>query len=101
MTGLVLRFLRQSIVAGADVARRALDPRLPLRPGVIAYPVQLEPGATRNTFCTLSSLLPGTLPAGSDALLVHCLDIGEPIVAQLTEEERLLVRAVRDGRDNG
>jgi multicomponent Na+:H+ antiporter subunit E len=100
MAGLVLRFLRQSIVAGTDVARRALDPRLPLRLGVVAYPVQLAPGATRNTFCTLSSLLPGTLPAGSDergALLVHCLDIGEPIVAQLTEEESLLVRAVGHG----
>ena len=32
---LTLRFLHQSIVAGADVARRALDPRLPLRPGFV------------------------------------------------------------------
>lgn len=30
---LALRFLYQSVVAGIDVALRALDPRLPLRPG--------------------------------------------------------------------
>ena len=104
MGGLLLRFLQQSVIAGADVARRALDPRLPLRPGFVAYPVQLPPGASRNTFCTLSSLLPGTLPAGTDArdrLLVHCLDTGEPILAQLREEEMLLARATGGGRDHG
>jgi multicomponent Na+:H+ antiporter subunit E len=31
---LALRFVWQSVVAGIDVARRALEPRLPLRPGV-------------------------------------------------------------------
>jgi multicomponent Na+:H+ antiporter subunit E len=35
---LALRFLRQSVVAGVDVARRALDPRLPLHPGFVVYP---------------------------------------------------------------
>jgi multicomponent Na+:H+ antiporter subunit E len=100
----VRRLLRQSVVAGADVARRALDPKLPLRPGFVIYPVQLAPGAARNTFCTLSSLLPGTLPSGSDerdALLIHCLDTGEPIAAQLRDEEALLVRAVGGARDHG
>jgi multicomponent Na+:H+ antiporter subunit E len=100
----VLRFLLQSAIAGTDVARRALDPRLPLRPGFVNYPVQLPPGAARNTFCTLSSLLPGTLPAGptqGDGLLIHCLDVGEPIVTQLTREETLLMRATGTERGHG
>jgi multicomponent Na+:H+ antiporter subunit E len=94
---LALRFLYKSVVAGADVARRALAPSLPLRLGFVTYPVRLAPGAARNTFCTLSSLLPGTLPVGSDqrgALLIHCLDTGEPIIAQLSEEEALLTRVL-------
>ena len=42
---LLLRFLRQSVAAGIDVAWRALDPRLPLRPGFVAYQPQLPQGA--------------------------------------------------------
>jgi multicomponent Na+:H+ antiporter subunit E len=104
LPGAILRFLGQSAVAGADVARRALDPRLPLRPGFVVYPMRLPPGTAQSTFATLISLLPGTVPAGSGdggGLLVHCLDIGQPIAAQLAEEEALLVHilggAPRDG----
>src|SRR5262245_20782129 len=61
---LVFLFLYHSVVAGADVARRAFDPRLPLRPGFVLYPTRLSPGIRRNVFTTLTSLLPGTVPAG-------------------------------------
>ena len=94
---LTVRFFWQSVVAGIDVARRALDPRLPLRPGFVTYPTRLEPSLARNAFLTLSSLLPGTLPTGSDeegAVLIHCLDVGQPVVAQMTTEELLLMRAL-------
>lgn len=93
---LALLFLYHSIVAGADVARRALDPRLPLRPGFIAYPTRLPRGPRRNVFATLTSLLPGTVPAGEEnaQLLYHCLDVEQPIVAELAEEEAALVRAL-------
>jgi multicomponent Na+:H+ antiporter subunit E len=93
---LALLFLYHSIVAGADVARRALDPRLPLRPGFVAYPTRLPRGLRRNVFATLTSLLPGTVPAGEEdaQLLYHCLDVEQPIVAELAEEEAALVRAL-------
>jgi multicomponent Na+:H+ antiporter subunit E len=94
---LALRFPRQSVVAGVDVAWRALHPRLPLRPGLVSFPSRLPPGTARNAFCTLTSLLPGTLPVGSDAggaLLVHCLDVGQRVVAQLQAEEALFLRAL-------
>jgi multicomponent Na+:H+ antiporter subunit E len=93
---LMLLFLYHSIVAGADVARRALDPRLPLRPGFVAYPTGLPRGLRRNVFATLTSLLPGTVPTGDrDAqILYHCLDIGQPVLAELAAEEAALVRAL-------
>ncbi len=92
-----LRFVRQSIVAGMDIARRALDPRLPLRPGFVVYPARLPPGPALNAFCTLTSLAPGTLPAGPDdsgAIVIHCLDVGQPVAAHLAADERLFTRAL-------
>jgi multicomponent Na+:H+ antiporter subunit E len=98
MARLALRFLWQSIIAGADVARRALDPRLPLRPGFVAYPVRFPPGTTRNVFATLTSLLPGTVPAADEngKLVYHCLDVDQPVLSQLAAEEAALARTLRD-----
>ena len=94
---LVASFLRQSIVSGTDVAWRALNPKSQLRPGFVACPLRLPPGGERSAFCALFSLMPGTLPTGTDehgALLVHCLDVGQPVAANLAAEERLFIRAV-------
>ena len=92
------------MVAGADVARRALDPHLPLHPGFIVYPVGLLPGPSRNMFATLMSLLPGTVPTGADAegrLLIHCLDVDQPVGAQLTAEEEHFARAIGSAPSDG
>lgn len=94
---LAFRFPYQSIVAGIDVAWRALDPRLPLRPGFVVYHPHLPPGSTRNAFCTMTSMMPGTLPCGpdeKDELVIHCLDVTRPVVEQLDIEEALLIRAL-------
>ncbi|MFZ0623073.1 MAG: Na+/H+ antiporter subunit E [Pseudolabrys sp.] len=101
---LVLRFLYQSIGAGVDVAWRALDPRLPLRPGYVVYRSRLPPGTMRNAFCTMTSLLPGTLPSGSDesgSLIVHCLDETQPVIEQLEVEEALLIKALGGADGDG
>ncbi|HXX49737.1 MAG TPA: Na+/H+ antiporter subunit E [Xanthobacteraceae bacterium] len=100
---LVLRFPLQSIVAGIDVARRALDPRMSLRPGFVLYRPRLPSGPIRNAFCTMVGLLPGTLPSGSDEkgdLVIHCLDVSQPVAEQLATEEALL-RQVLEGAPDG
>ena len=104
LSALALRFLYQSVVAGADVARRALDPRLPLRCGFVLYRTGLPPGPARHSFTTLMSLLPGTVPTGSDrdgALLIHSLDVEQPVAAQLAEQEGLFVQVIDAALHNG
>jgi multicomponent Na+:H+ antiporter subunit E len=101
---LVLHFLRQSIAAGTDVALRALDPRLPLRPGFVIYQAHLSPGTKRNAFCAIVSLLPGTLPCGpanGDGLAIHCLDVTQPVVDQLAAEEIRCMQVLGGAQHNG
>jgi multicomponent Na+:H+ antiporter subunit E len=100
----ILHFLRQSIAAGTDVAWRALDPRLPLRPGFVVYQAQLPPGTKRDAFCAIMSLLPGTLPCGpaeGNGLTIHCLDMTQPVVEQLAAEETLCMQAFGGAQHNG
>jgi multicomponent Na+:H+ antiporter subunit E len=59
--------------------------------------LRLPPGSERSAFCALSSLMPGTLPTGNNeqgALLLHCLDVSQPVAANLAVEEQRFIRAV-------
>jgi multicomponent Na+:H+ antiporter subunit E len=97
---LALRLPWQSLIAGIDVARRALDPRLPLQPGFVNYATGLDDGPGRNAFRVLTSLQPGTLPVsveGTGDLLVHCLDTSQPVAAQMAAEEALFAQLTGGG----
>ncbi len=96
LTAFGLRFLGQSVSAGIDVAWRAFSPRPSLRPGFVIYRPRLLQGQAQTAFCTVMSLVPGTLPSGrseNGGIVIHCLDVERPVVAQSTVEEELLARA--------
>jgi multicomponent Na+:H+ antiporter subunit E len=67
-------------LSSIDVARRVLDPELPLNPGMIAVPTQDE---TESDFTAAFSahgitITPGELVVdfeGSHTMYVHCLDV--------------------------
>ena len=86
-------FYWRSVVGGLDVARRALDPRLPLAPGWLVRQVDLGPGG-RVVLGAGLSLMPGTLAAGCDGdrLLVHVLDRDADPGAELEAETARLAR---------
>jgi multicomponent Na+:H+ antiporter subunit E len=95
LAALALRFLRGSIFAGFDVARRALAPRLDLNPGFVACPLTLPPGESRNAFCLYQSLQPGTLPTGAEGgvLQVHALEMSQSVATHLAADEALFKQA--------
>lgn len=92
---LFARFVRVSVLAGLDVARRALAPRMRLSPGYVHYRPQLPPSDARSLFLAMTSQMPGTIPSGTEpsgTISYHCLDDSQPVASQLADEEaRLLV----------
>jgi multicomponent Na+:H+ antiporter subunit E len=56
-------FLLQSTLGGWDVARRALQPSMPLDPGFVEHPFKLQLEEARVFFAWTVSLLPGTASA--------------------------------------
>lgn len=104
LLSLVLRFFVQSILAGLDVARRAFDPALPIRPGIITWRCTLPPGPARDGFLALSSLMPGTLPARCDddgTVQLHCLERRGPAAAAMAAEEARFAHAFGLDRRDG
>jgi multicomponent Na+:H+ antiporter subunit E len=81
----VLFFLKSSVYSGMDVVRRAYDPRLPLDPAMVEYPLRLKSSAARNLFICTVSLLPGTLSTAIEGrrLIIHALDVGRPVEHEL------------------
>jgi multicomponent Na+:H+ antiporter subunit E len=95
---LVLHFLRASVLAGFDVAWRALGRDIDVNPGFVNAPLRLPPGNARNAFCALASLAPGSLPVGidGDTVILHCLDVSQPVARDLAAQETLFMRAQGD-----
>jgi multicomponent Na+:H+ antiporter subunit E len=91
------RFVRVSVLAGLDVARRALAPRVRLAPGPVTYRPLLPESDARSLFLAMTSQMPGTIPSGTEAsgaIAYHCLDASQPVAEQLAEEESRLIEAL-------
>lgn len=100
LVGFAGHFLAQSLRAGFDVAFRAFRPSLPLQPGFVRYRSRLGTPEAQATFLAVSSLMPGTLPCGTDDrgdLIVHGLDVTQPIAAELAAEEARFERMTSSG----
>lgn len=87
-------FLARSLLGGADVARRALHPSLPIFPALVDYPLKLPTGLPRVIMINIVSLLPGTLSveAAEDRLTVHVIDGRKDCLTELNIVESRVAR---------
>lgn len=100
-------FLYRSLLGGADVARRAFHPRMPIDPDLVEYPLRLPPGLARVFMVNTINLLPGTLCAEIDSkrLRVHVLDARNNFQSEIEAVETGVARmfgvAINDTSDGG
>ena len=75
-------FLRDLVVANADVAWRVLAPSLPINPAVVEVPLRVRTPLAITTIANSITLTPGTLTMDYDAdrntLYVHSIDGSDP-----------------------
>jgi multicomponent Na+:H+ antiporter subunit E len=85
-------FLGRSVLAGTDVALRALRPRADIAPGFVVLRTRLAEPAERVLLANALSLLPGTLSVElrGERLELHVLDRAAPVERDMRRlEERI------------
>lgn len=87
---LIAFFLKELVVANWTVARLVIRPRLRVRPGIIAFPLELEGDLEITLLANLITLTPGTLSIDLSpdrkTLYIHTLDIED------AEEEKRKIK---------
>ncbi|ACR80741.1 MULTISPECIES: Na+/H+ antiporter subunit E [Kosmotoga] len=69
-------FIVEMIKANLDVARRVLNPKLPINPAIVKIPTNLKGDFSKLTLANSITLTPGTLTVDMDEenLYVHWID---------------------------
>ena len=82
MLSLAVLFAKELLLSGWRVAVLVLQPRMPLKPGIFAYPLRLERDFEITLLANLITLTPGTLSVDVSldrkTLFVHAIDCSDP-----------------------
>ena len=99
---LILLFVRELVLSALRVAWLAVQPKLKLRPAIIAYPLTVTSDAQITLLANMITLTPGTLSVDvSDdrrTLYVHVIDMAskEEVVSGIAAGfETSILRATR------
>ncbi len=82
VVGLLLVFLYELVKSALRVAWLVVQPRMPLHPGIIAYPLRVDRDFEITLLANLITLTPGTLSVDVSAdrryLFIHAVDVPDP-----------------------
>ena len=73
----IIVFLIALIKSNFDVARRVINPKLPINPGIVTYKTQLKSDTAKVFLANSITLTPGTLSVDviGDELFIHWIDV--------------------------
>lgn len=88
---LLVVFIKEMIVANFIVIAQVLRPKLNIKPGIIAFPTELETGAQVTLLANMISLTPGTLSMevspDNKTIFIHVFNI---------DDEEAIIKGIKE-----
>ncbi len=80
-------FLKALVLANWDVARRVIDPKLPINPGIVAIKTDLKEDYKKLMLANSITLTPGTITMDvqDDTLFIHWIDVTATSIEEASE----------------
>lgn len=79
----LLLFPKELVIANYQVVKMVLSPRLPIRPGFVAVPLEAASDFEITSFANSITLTPGTISVyvsdDRDTIVIHAIDTGEDL----------------------
>jgi len=81
-------FLKELIISNLDVARRVVDPKLPIKPGIVKVKTRLNSKIAKTILANSITLTPGTLTVDvqDNYLFIHWIEIKHEDLEGATED---------------
>ena len=81
-------FLKALVLANWDVAKRVIDPKLPINPGIVAIKTNLKEDYKKLMLANSITLTPGTITmrVDDDTLFIHWIDVVTSDIKEASEE---------------
>ncbi len=81
-------FIKNLILSNIDVAKRVIDPKLPINPGIVAIKTDIKRDYKKLVLANSITLTPGTitLDVQDDILFIHWIDVTTKDIKEASEE---------------
>lgn len=81
-------FIKELIMANIDVAKRVIDPKLPINPGIVAIKTNLKQDYKKLILANSITLTPGTITMDvqNDTLFIHWIDVTTTDIKEASKE---------------
>ncbi len=84
----MVTFIKALVLANWDVAKRVIDPKLPINPGIVAIKTNLKEDYKKLMLANSITLTPGTITMDvrDDTLFIHWIDVTTKDTEEASEE---------------
>ena len=81
-------FMKNLVLSNWDVAKRVIDPKLPINPGIVAIKTNLQEDYKKLMLANSITLTPGTITMDvqDDTLFIHWIDVTTSDIKEASQE---------------